>query len=150
MFAALHGKPRMEVVNGYQAHVPIGTVLSKQSESKITIALEGAGIKCQRHCEAPVNSVMAMQDIAMRETYPWIDGINCIRLPYEPGGEGSFIVPTGRGVVKVDAAIEKLNGHLADLDRLFSIFEAGIDNAERYSLVNYMKNHIGKAISEYL
>lgn len=120
-----------------------------QNGSKITIALEGAGIKCQSHCEACVNSVMAMPVLEMVEPYPWIDGENCIRLPYKFGGEGSWLKPDGRGIIDVDASLEKLRTLLSRPQDLYRIYCAGMSNAENYRLPNYYRNHVAENILKY-
>lgn len=58
----------------------IREVLEWQGRSKVSISLPGAGVKCFRSAEAPVNSVMALLHDELAWSYPWIDGDNCIRL----------------------------------------------------------------------
>ncbi len=124
-------------------------LLGHQNNSKITIALEGGGIKCQSHCEVCVNSVMAMPDLPMVEPYPWIDGVNCIRLPYKFGGEGSWLKPDGRGIIDVEASLKKLTALLKNTKELYHIYCAGIANAENYRLPNYYRNHVAENILKY-
>jgi len=121
-----------------------------QNISKITIALEGGGIKCQSHCEACTNSVMAMPALEMVEQYPWIDGENCIRLPYREGGEGSWLKPEGRGIIDVDAAIKRLKKELANPKGLYQVYCNGLANAENYRMPNYYRNHISERIVEHV
>ena len=121
-----------------------------QNEARITIALEGGGIKCQSHCEACVNSVMVMPDLEMVEPYPWIDGENCIRLPYKFGGEGSWLKPEGRGIIDIEGSLLKLRENLVNPNKLYAIYCAGIANAENYRLPNYYRNHVAESILKYV
>lgn len=145
MNVALQGRPR--TITGKR--FALAELLRVQADSKISIALEGAGVKCGSHCEV-INSVMAMPSIALKETYPWIDGVNCIRLPYGPGGEGNFMVPTGRGLVMPKESIEKMDRYLNDPASLYPIYLNGVETARAYSLPEYYKHHIGKNIKERL
>jgi hypothetical protein len=155
MYEALKGRPRVWATDGYTNRYPLDILMEKQAEAKITIALEGSGIKCQSHCEAPVNSVMALPDIQMHESYPWVDGVNCIRLPYERDkGEGSLVHNYGRGVVNAHAAIINMSYFLETQflpqPSLYSIYRLGVENAQNYSLPNYWRNYIGKEIEKRL
>jgi hypothetical protein len=55
-------------------------MLLAQSMSKITISLNGCGVKCFRHSEASVNSLMALQENSLEWTYEWNEE-NAIILP---------------------------------------------------------------------
>jgi hypothetical protein len=136
--------------NNYKISFTQKEFFDLQDDSKITIALEGGGIKCRSHCEACVNSVMAMPALDMVEAYPWIDGVNCIRLPYKFGGEGSWLKPDGRGIIDVDASLFKLRTMLSNADALYNIYCAGVANAENYRLPNYYRNHIAANILKYI
>jgi hypothetical protein len=119
--------------------------------AKIVICLEGAGIKCVSHCEAPHAALMAMHDIPMVESYPWVHQENCIRLVYERDkGEGHFIHHRGRGLIDAERSVFRLKQALSNPDMLWEIAERGFENARRYSLANYYRNHIGANIQKYL
>lgn len=156
MYNALQGRSKTYAINLAQQRMLGHVYMEKLRDARITICLEGAGVKCQCHCEAPIASVMAMHDIAMHETYPWIDGFNCIRLPYLRGtpddikGEGSLVHNYGRGLLDVGAALSKLDDAVKDLDRLWVILCNGMETARKYSLPNYYRNHIGANIKKFL
>jgi len=63
----------------------IGQILSVQDKSKISVSLPGAGTKCFRSAESPLNSIMALPFDDLAWSYPWVDGLNCLRLTQ--GGE---------------------------------------------------------------
>jgi hypothetical protein len=149
---ALLRLPRTAVRNLYSTgKLPAAQHLSDQGTARITTAIEGSGIKCCSTHEASLNSVMAMGDIAMHWTYPWIDGENCIRLVYEKNkGEGSLVHNFGRGLPDVDKSILKLQAHLDAPERLYNIMQAGMETARKYSLPEYYKNHLGANIIKYL
>lgn len=146
MFKAINelGNPRW-VTNDYYAHrMPFPEMMDKQGRSKITVTLEGSGVKCMRHCEAAINSVMVLPGFQMVETYPWVAGENCLRPPYLSDG-GEF----GRGMVDAPGAIEYLQRWLAS-PGLYDIYRAGVENAARYSMENYIQNHIAPQVIAHL
>lgn len=126
--------------------------MAAQQQSKFTICLEGGGVKCRSHCESPLNSIMAMPDISMHETFPWGDGVNCVRLPYSNRnqGEGSLVHNWGRGVVLAGEGIAKMKELLANHAQLYEIYRNGIENGRRYTIPHYYRHHIGKVIADYL
>lgn len=150
---ALKSRPRTSVTDLRQpgTRLPADEWMDKQATAKITVALEGAGVKCCSTYEAPVNSVMAMSDIRMHESYPWLDGINCIRLRYERNkGEGSLVHNFGRGVVMAPEACGKMQAFLDMPERLYELYRNGIEHAQKYSLPNYWKNYVGNQIAHRL
>lgn len=152
LYQALEGFPNCPRRDLYKTgKQPAGDWLSEMLTAKISICLEGAGIKCVSHCEAPNCSVMAMHDIPMIETYPWIHGINCIRLPYDRDkGDGSFLHNLGRGLVNGPGAVAELKKWLSEPEKLWDLARAGFENARRYSLPEYFRNHVGANIVKYL
>lgn len=152
LFEALKDRPQCSVRDLLKTgKAPATSFLWEQSQAKITIALEGAGVKCCSTHEAPLNSVMAMGDIAMNWTYPWIDGENCIRLMYDKNqGEGSLVHNFGRGLVNANFSLTKLIAHLDFPERLYNVMQRGIETARKYSLPEYYKNWIGANIIKYL
>lgn len=94
--------------------------------AKISISLGGAGVKCFRHTESPVNSLMYMWENDIAWTYPWINNENCIKS--EQGKEIETII----------GALENPN--------LYEIYCAGVENCRKYELQSYIKNYIEPAI----
>ena len=52
----------------------------RQAQSKISVSMPGSGVKCFRSTESPVNAVPAMMEDDMAWSYPWLHGVNCVRL----------------------------------------------------------------------
>jgi len=63
--------------------LPMDELMLLQSQAKITISLPGAGTKCFRHSEAPINSVMAMPKDNLAWQAGW-DGSNSIQVESTP------------------------------------------------------------------
>ena len=153
---ALHNailkRPRASVRDLYKSgKLPAAQHLCDQATAKMTIALEGSGIKCCSTHEAPLNSVMVMGDVGVHWTYPWIDGQNCIRLVYDKNkGEGSLVHNFGRGLVALEPSLSKLQGYLDAPETLYGILQGGMETSRKYTLPEYYKNHIGNNIIKYL
>lgn len=151
MFDALKDYPRAKATNLYK-HCPLVTdYLRELNNSKISIALEGGGIKCRSHCEVPFFCAMAMPSIEVHESYPWIHGVNCIRLPYDRNcGEGSLVHNEGRGLVNIGASFQLLRHYLDNPDKLYQVYVNGMLNAEHYRIENYFRHWVGANIVKYL
>lgn len=142
--SVVEGDPRWMSSDYYRLRLPFDIMMELQGRSKITVALEGSGVKCMRHCEAGINSVMAMHDFSMMETYPWLNKINCIKLPYrDDGGEYN------RGVLDTENAIDCLERWLHNEGGLYNIYVACVENAARYSMPNYISKHIAPTVLQY-
>lgn len=59
---------------------PMNEVMRWQHRAKLSVSLPGSGVKCFRSAEAPIGSIMALQEDDVAWTYDWVDGENCIRL----------------------------------------------------------------------
>lgn len=110
------------------ARIDINQLLAVNNLSKLSLSWPGAGFKCFRTCEAPVNSVLVQHRNNFAWTFDW-DDTNCILV--EPNNEISGI----------EAALQKTN--------LYKIFINGVETAKKYTLGNYI-SHIEKTISERL
>lgn len=113
----------------HYARLPMDGILSVNGLSKISISPDGAGLKCFRHSESPLNSIMAMPKNYLAWSYGWTDMLNCIE--YKDG-----------------IAIETIQDYLQK-DYLYQIYVAGVENAKNYYLPNYIKNYIEPIIKQF-
>lgn len=152
MFKALDGFPNCNKRDLVKAGKFPGELwMNELLTTKLAISLEGAGIKCMSDCEIPHCAILVLHGLPMRYTYSWIDGVNCIRLPYwSEGGEGSFIKPEGRGMIDAERSVFRLREALKNPDTLWNIFQACQENARNYELGNYWKNYVGANIVRLL
>jgi len=103
------------------ARVDINGLMEVNNLSKLSLSWPGAGFKCFRTEEAPVNSVMVQHRNNFAWSYPW-DETNCILV--EPGKE----------IEGIEAALQR--------DDLYEIYLAGMANVDKYRTENYIKNYI--------
>jgi hypothetical protein len=114
-------------ISHYVRH-PMPDILNIQGLSKVSISMPGAGRKCFRHSESPLNSVMAMANEGFAWSFDWADGYNCIM--FDIGDE-----------------IKLINRWLENRPKdLYEIYRNGVDNVRRYYLPNYA-NHLEKLIN---
>jgi hypothetical protein len=64
----------------WHARKPIADLEWYQMRSKMSVSLPGCGRKCFRHAEAPVGTIMALQEDELAWSYPWVHGENAVRL----------------------------------------------------------------------
>lgn len=118
----------------HYARISMEEVLHVNGQAKLSVSLPGAGVKCFRHSESPVNSVMVMRDDNLAWTYPWIRGDNCIKiLDYSCNG----ISP----VQYIEAALKR--------NDLYEIYLNGLETLDKYRLSNYVKNYLQIIINQY-
>lgn len=143
-FRIYYGEPDSFVDNILpEARLPFEEILKYHGNSKISLSLEGSGFKCGRHHEASLNSVMATPDVDIIWSFPWIDGLNCIGLPYTCR-EGRFKADVILGVLK-------MNYYLNDNpDLLYNIYRTGFENAKNYYFPYYYGTYLPSKIKEYL
>ena len=111
------------------ARLPINQILEINGNSKLSLSLPGAGVKCFRSTgESPVNSVMVMQEDELAWSYPWVHNENCIRSI-------------------VGREIDAIHNNLQRQD-LYEIYLNGMENCDKYRLHNYIPNYIQKHINE--
>jgi len=99
------------------ARIDINQLMPTNALSKLSLSWPGAGFKCFRNTEAPVNSVMVMHKNDFAWTYDWNE-TNCVLV--EPGKE----------MEGIDAALNNPN--------LYEIYKAGVENCNKYRLDNYI------------
>lgn len=135
IFALLH--------TPHYRRIHIQNLMDWQAKSKISISLNGAGIKCFRHAESSYNCVMATQDtLSVIWSYPWVHGENCISLTrkdFEPKEiEEGYAVETLWHWLRVQQG------------RLYDIYLAGVANNEKYHADNYGRDYLLPKIKEAL
>ena len=118
-------------------------ILHAQSMSKISVSLNGCGVKCFRHSESPVNSLMALQDNVLEWTYPWTEE-NSILLPPKrhsssnilPGQLNSDLTEWENldTVLSIRMLIRLLNNPR----HIYSKYVLGVENCRKYLLKNYI------------
>lgn len=101
--------------------VDVNDLLKINGISKLSLSWPGAGFKCFRTAEAPVNSVMVMWENNYAFSYDWNE-TNCI------------LVQPGKELEGIDKA---LNNPL-----LYEIYLAGIKNCNKYRIDNYINNYL--------
>lgn len=113
------------------ARLPMETVISMAYKSKLCVSLPGAGVKCMRHSEAPVASVMVLARDRLVYSFPWVDGENCLRLDL--------------GTSMVDQIMLML-----DRPDLWDIYQLGLENVDRYRPVRYIQDYLIPIITKVL
>jgi len=97
--------------------IEINALMQINNSSKLSLSWEGAGQKCFRHMEAPVNSVMVMHKNYLSWTHDW-DETNCI------------LVEHGKEIEGIETTLKNPN--------LYDIYLAGVENCNKYRLNNYI------------
>lgn len=111
----------------HYARYSIEDVLMIGSASKISVSMPGAGVKCFRHSESPINSVMMKVRDELAWSYPWADH-NCILT-----SPRNFF-----GEVEVKPM------------ELYRKYLNGVENCRNYHIDNYIPNYVLKSIKEAL
>ncbi len=101
-------------INHYNRH-PLENILFYNGLSKLSLSMPGCGLKCFRSAEAPINSIMLMEENDLAWSFPWINGVNCITYKDDP-------------IPAIEAALKK---------DLYPIYCAGVENARNYQVHNY-------------
>lgn len=127
----------------HYARIPMEQVIFINGNSKLSVSLPGAGAKCFRMAESPINSIMVMQEDKMQYAYPWIHGYNCIKIPLSDDPEEI------RGLKNQWQAIETIEAALQRND-LYDIYLRGVENCNKYMVDNYVKNYLEPLIKQHL
>lgn len=110
------------------ARIDVEKLMFLNNISKLSLSWEGAGNKCFRSAEAPVNSVMVMHKNNLAWSFQW-DESNCILV--EHGKE-----------------IEGIEEALSD-EYLYNVYLEGVQNCDKYRLENYIP-YLEKLINNVL
>jgi hypothetical protein len=112
------------------ARLPIEQLLYFNGDAKLSLSLPGAGRKCFRHAEAPINSVMVMQKDDIAWTYPWVHTENCYKF-WE------------------DDVIETIEDALKR-DDLYDVYLAGLENNDKYRMGRYASEYLEPTIKKFI
>lgn len=104
----------------------ISNLFAVNNLSKLSLSWGGAGFKCFRTAEAPVNSIMVMHKNDYAWAYDW-DETNCI------------LVDKGKEIEQIEQALQRTD--------LYDIYINGTQNCRRYLLQNYIANYINPLIA---
>lgn len=110
----------------HYARVDINNLYPVNNLSKLSLSWPGAGFKCFRTAEAPVNSIMVMHKNDFAWSYDW-DETNCI------------LVEPGREIEGIEEALKR--------DDIYDVYLSGLENCNKYRLESYIP-HIEKLINE--
>lgn len=108
--------------------IEVRELMKVNNLSKLSLSWGGAGFKCFRTAEAPVNSVMVMHKNNFAWSYDWNE-TNCI------------LVEHGKEIEGIEAALSNPS--------LYDIYVEGMKNVDKYRLGNY-KAYIENIINECL
>lgn len=110
----------------HYARIDVSELMKINSTSKLSLSWAGAGFKCFRTAEAPLNSIMVMHKNNYAWGYLW-DDTNCILVEPKKEIEG------------IENALKNPN--------LYEIYKKGVANSENYLVNNYIKNYIEPLIN---
>lgn len=128
----------------HYARVDMRTVMHFNGKSKLSLSLPGAGIKCFRSAEAPVNSIMVLQNDPLAWAFPWRDNHNCLRVEKE--------FPNDLNVIRGLEGDEEVHTMAECLryERLYDIYLAGLETIDNYRPANYCRKYLIPAIQSAL
>lgn len=111
------------------ARIDINNLLAINGLSKLSLSWPGAGFKCFRHSESPVNSTMVMHKNDFAWAYDW-DESNCV------------LVDFGKEIEGIENALVNKNLH--------EIYLKGVETAAKYKVDNYINDYILPMINKFL
>jgi len=117
----------------HYARYSMEDVLMIGSASKISVSMPGAGVKCFRHSESPINSVMVKTRDELAWSYPWKSNYNCL-CPQDK-----------ERIINVCSAATNDAKKL-----LYSIYRNGVENCRNYHIDNYIPNYVLDSIASAL
>lgn len=110
------------------ARVEINNLMIINNLSKLSLSWEGAGNKCFRDAEAPVNSVMVRHKNNMAWSFPWDES-------------NSVLVEHGKEIEGIEEALKD--------EYLYDVYIEGMKNVDKYRLENYIP-HLEKLINNVI
>lgn len=116
----------------HYARYAMEDVLMIGMASKISVSMPGAGVKCFRHAESPVNSVMIKLRDELAWSYPWVTNVNCL-CPFDK----EKMVTLCEEAVKHDKF-------------LYEIYKWGVKNCRNYHIDNYIPKYVLDSIASAL
>lgn len=141
------------------AHERIGwkQMIEGLLNSKIGFAPDGATAKTERHLFVPSFTCMMKQEDIVEYPFEWIDGYNCLDMIHDFSEGYSRETESEQGqnghnirILNKEKTKEKILCYLQKPNELYDIYCNGYENAKKYELPYYYKNHIGETIKKYL
>lgn len=127
----------------HYSRIPMEQVLFINGQSKLSLSLPGAGAKCFRMTESSINAVMVMREDGMEYSFPWIHGINCIKIPMaEDFEEVRGVKNTWKVIDTIEAALQRTD--------LYQIYANGVENCAKYSVERYCTEYLEPIIKKHL
>lgn len=123
------------------ARIQMDNIMGINNVSKLSLSLPGCGVKCFRHSESPVNSVMVMQEDNLAWSYPWVHGENCIKVPIGDSMDDIRGLSGSPEIQAIEEAIKR--------DDLYNIYVSGLQNIDNYRMSNYANNYIIPIIKKH-
>lgn len=114
----------MTLFKPYYLRRPMSEIYALQRQAKFAINLRGAGVKCFRSSEAPIDTIMATGVDPLAYSYPWIDHLNCVQMP------------AGK---EVGTLMSVLRMHRSEA---YTIYLNCQENIDRYRAENYIPNYV--------
>lgn len=124
------------------ARIDLNQVLGWNIKSKLGVSLPGAGVVCFRHAEVSAVSVMVMQEDTLAWAFPWIHGVNCIKVPI---GDDMDSICGGKSCPEFPALIDALKR-----DDLYDIYSKGLKNIDHYRTQKYIDSYMIPIIQKHL
>lgn len=110
------------------ARLDINSLMPVNNLSKLSLSWPGAGFKCFRTSEAPVNSIMVQWKNNFAWTHSWNES-NCI------------LVEQGKEIEGIEEALKD--------EYLYEVYLEGMNNVDKYRLPNYIP-YLEKLINEHV
>jgi len=129
-------EPHTKFISIHSLHthrVPIGEIMRRQAQSKMSVSLPGSGNVCFRSTEAPVHTVPVFLADGMAHAFPWVDMENCIRI-YSP---------------HLQTMAEQIY-LLRDLPNLHDIYVSAQENIDRYRSSRFANEYVIPEIAKRL
>lgn len=119
--------------------------------TKIGFSPDAATSKSERHTFVPLYTAMMMQDDTVEFPFKWVDGENCMKMRHDLiDNENAHRNGHDIRVLNKEKTKKMVEFWLSNPTMLYQIYLNGRQNAEKYLIPNYFKNHIGKTIKENL
>lgn len=127
------------------ARRPMEQIYAINGMSKLSVSLEGAGVKCFRHAEASLNSLMVMREDELAWSYEWKHGFNCLKIYFFMD---SFDEIKGTEYDSHMIAKKVFEYAQYDSEDFYEIYVNGIQTAKKYQLDNYINNYLQPIINQ--
>jgi hypothetical protein len=125
------GRPWVTHHSPHYNRMDIHDLINIQSHSVLSLSPPGAGLKCFRHSESCLNSIMVLFEDDMQYTYDWEHGVNCFKIKTD---------------VYTNYTKEFQQILSIDKETLYNVYCNGVNNSKKYYLSTYLENYIKPVI----